>query len=49
MYAHDECIYWGFGEAGLEWLAKIAGFKQVQSLQTVTVDGHPWIIGRLLG
>ena len=25
------------------------GFKEVQSLQTVTVDGHPWIIGRLLG
>jgi tRNA (mo5U34)-methyltransferase len=48
VYAHDEFVYWGFGRAGLERLARIAGFDRVESLQTVTVDEHPRIIGRLL-
>lgn len=48
LYEHDEFVYWGFAEPGLERLARIAGFAKVQSLQTVTVDGHPRIIGRVL-
>ena len=48
VYERDEFVYWGFGEPGVERLARIAGFARVESLQTVTVDGHPRIIGRLL-
>ena len=45
VYEHDEFVYWGFGQAALERLARIAGFGAVQSLRTVMVDGHPRIIG----
>ncbi|MGH2887237.1 MAG: class I SAM-dependent methyltransferase [Solirubrobacteraceae bacterium] len=48
VYERDEFVYWGFGEPGLERLARIAGFAKVASVQTVTVDGHPRIIGRML-
>ena len=48
VYAGDKFMYWGFGEAGLERLARIAGFAKVESLQTVTVDGHPRVIGGLI-
>ena len=47
VYERDEFVYWGFGEPGLERLARIAGFQSVEQLETVTVDGHPRIIGRL--
>lgn len=49
VYAGDEFVYWGFGEAGLERLARIAGFAAVERVQTVSVDGHPRIMGRLQG
>lgn len=49
VYAGDEFVYWGFGEAGLDRLARIAGFAAVEGLETVTVDGHPRIMGRLRG
>jgi tRNA (mo5U34)-methyltransferase len=48
VYARDEFVYWGFGTAGLERLALIAGFSRVESLVDVEVDGHPRIIGRLV-
>ena len=48
VYTRDEFVYWGFGEIGLERVARIAGFASVESLQTVTVDDHPRIIGRLI-
>lgn len=47
VYERDEFVYWGFGEPGLERLTRIAGFATVESLQTVTVDGHPRITGML--
>jgi tRNA (mo5U34)-methyltransferase len=47
VYERDEFVYWGFGEPGLERLARIAGFATVEQLHTVTVDGHPRIIGRV--
>ena len=49
VYAGDEFVYWGFGEAGLDRLARIAGFAAAEGLETVTVDGHPRIMGRLRG
>ncbi|HEY3946727.1 MAG TPA: DUF1698 domain-containing protein [Solirubrobacteraceae bacterium] len=48
VYAGDEFVYWGFGDAGLQRLARIAGFSRVESLVNVEVDGHPRIIGRLV-
>jgi tRNA (mo5U34)-methyltransferase len=48
VYARDEFVYWGFGQAGLERLAHIAGFSRAESLVDVEVDGHPRIIGRLI-
>jgi len=48
VYARDEFVYWGFGHAGLERLARIAGFSRVEPLIDVEVDGHPRIIGRLI-
>jgi hypothetical protein len=48
VYAGDEFVYWGFGVVGLERLARIAGFSEVLGLQSVEVDGHPRIIGRLV-
>jgi tRNA (mo5U34)-methyltransferase len=47
VYERDEFVYWGFGQAALQRLARIAGFKHPERLQTVAVDGHPRIIGRL--
>jgi tRNA (mo5U34)-methyltransferase len=48
IYPCDEFVYWGFGDTGLERLARIAGFSRVESLVDVEVDGHPRIIGRLV-
>jgi SAM-dependent methyltransferase len=49
VYAGDEFVYWGFGEAGLERVARIAGFAAVEGVRTVSVEGHPRIMGRLRG
>ena len=48
VYARDEFVYWGFGDAGLQRLAQIAGFSRVGSFINVEIDGHPRIIGRLV-
>jgi tRNA (mo5U34)-methyltransferase len=48
VYAHDEFVYWGFGDTGLERFARIAGFSRAESLVDVEVDGHPRIMGRLI-
>ena len=48
VYARDEFVYWGFGDAGPQRIARIPGFSRVESLVDVEVDGHPRIIGRLV-
>jgi tRNA (mo5U34)-methyltransferase len=48
VYARAEFVYWRFGDAGLQRIARIAGFSRVESLVDVEVDGHPRIIGRLV-
>ena len=48
VYARDEFVYWAFGDAGLERLARIAGFSEVGPFHCVQVAGHPRIIGRLV-
>jgi tRNA (mo5U34)-methyltransferase len=47
VYERDEFVYWGFGHAALERLARIAGFASSEQLEIVNVDGHPRIIGQL--
>ncbi|MGN6169420.1 MAG: class I SAM-dependent methyltransferase [Solirubrobacteraceae bacterium] len=49
VYAGDEFVYWGFGAGGLERLARIAGFAAVEGLETIIVEGHPRVMGRLRG
>ena len=48
VYARDEFVYWGFGDAGLQRTARIPGFSRAESLVDVEVDGDPRIIGRLV-
>jgi tRNA (mo5U34)-methyltransferase len=48
VYARDEFVYWGFAHAGLERLARLAGFSRADGFIEVQVDGHPRIMGRLL-
>jgi hypothetical protein len=48
VYAGDEFVYWAFGDAGIERLARIAGFSEVGSFHCVQVAGRPRIIGRLV-
>ena len=48
IYARDDFVYWGFGDTGLERIARIAGFSRAESFINVEVDGHPRILGRLV-
>jgi hypothetical protein len=48
VHARDDFVYRGFADAGLERLARIAGFSRARSLINVEVDSHPRIIGRLV-
>ena len=48
VYARDDFVYWAFGDAGLQRLARIAGFSHVDSLINVEVDGHPRLMARLV-
>jgi tRNA (mo5U34)-methyltransferase len=48
VYARDDFVYWGFNDKGLERLARIAGFSRAEQLDSVDVDQHPRLIGRLV-
>ena len=48
VYARDDFVYWGFADAGLQRLARIAGFSHAESLVDVEVDGHPRLMARLV-
>lgn len=48
VYARDEFVYRGFGDADLQRIARIPGFSRVESLVNVEVDGHPRIVGQLV-
>lgn len=48
VYPRDDFVYWGFGEAGITSLARLAGFDRVEVLNEVEIDGHPRIVGRLI-
>ena len=48
VYARDDFVFWAFGDAGLQRLARFAGFSRVESLVDVEVDGHPRLMARLV-
>jgi SAM-dependent methyltransferase len=49
VYEGDDFVYWGFSAAALRRLARIAGFARFEAYDTLTIDGHPRVIGALEG
>jgi tRNA (mo5U34)-methyltransferase len=47
VYAHDDFVYWGFTPAGLEAMARHAGFEGFERTNAAVIDGHPRVIGTL--
>jgi tRNA (mo5U34)-methyltransferase len=47
VYPGDDYVYWGFAAAGLERLAKQAGFESVEVIDRPVVDGHPRILASM--
>ena len=47
VYAHDDFVYWGFTPAGLDAMARHAGFEGFELIDAPMIDGHPRVIGAL--
>ncbi len=47
VYAHDDFVYWGFTPAGLDAMARHAGFEGFELSDSPLIDGHPRVIGAL--
>ena len=47
VYAHDDFVYWGFTPAGLDAMARRAGFEGFELIDVPVIDGHPRVLGRL--
>jgi tRNA (mo5U34)-methyltransferase len=47
VYARDDYVYWGFTPAGLDAMARHAGFEGFELIDAPVVDGHPRVIGEL--
>ena len=47
VYARDDFVYWGFTPAGLDAMARDAGFEAFEVIDAPLIDGHPRIIGTL--
>jgi tRNA (mo5U34)-methyltransferase len=47
VYAHDDFVYWGFTPAGLDAMARHAGFEGFELFDSPVIDGHPRVIGAL--
>jgi tRNA (mo5U34)-methyltransferase len=47
VYPDDEYVFWGFTAAGLDLMAKEAGYAGFETFDTPVIDGHPRVIGRL--
>ncbi len=48
VYARDDFVYWGFTPAGLDAMARHAGFEAFELIDTPVIDGHPRVLGALL-
>lgn len=49
VYARDDFVYWGFTSAGLDRLARHAGYEGFELFDAPVIDGHPRLIGTLHG
>ncbi|MBA2239639.1 MAG: methyltransferase domain-containing protein [Solirubrobacterales bacterium] len=47
VYARDDFVYWGFTPAGLDAMARHAGFEGFGLLDAPMIDGHRRVIGEL--
>ena len=47
VYARDDFVYWGFTPAGLDAMARHAGFEGFELIDAPVIDGHPRVIGAL--
>jgi tRNA (mo5U34)-methyltransferase len=47
VYAHDDFVYWGFTPAGLDAMARRAGFEGFELIDAPVIDGHPRVLGGL--
>lgn len=47
VYQRDDFVYWGFPEQGLRRVARLAGFNDIDIIDTPHIDGHPRIVARL--
>jgi hypothetical protein len=47
VYAHDDFVYWGFTAAGLDAIARHAGFSGFELIDTPVIDSHPRVLGAL--
>ncbi len=47
VYAHDDFVYWGFTPAGLDGMARHAGFEGFELIDAPVIDGHRRVIGAL--
>lgn len=48
VYARDDFVYWGFTPAGLDAMARHAGFEGFELIDTPVIDSHPRVLGALL-
>ena len=47
VYARDDFVYWGFTPAGLDAMARHAGFEGFELIDAPVIDGHPRVLGGL--
>ena len=47
VYARDDFVYWGFTPAGLDAMARQAGFECFELIDAPVIDGHPRVLGAL--
>ena len=47
VYAHDDFVYWGFTPAGLDAMARHAGFEGFDLIDAPVIDSHPRVLGAL--
>jgi hypothetical protein len=47
VYPHDDFVYWGFVPAGLDAMARHAGFEGFELIDAPVIDGHRRVIGAL--
>jgi tRNA (mo5U34)-methyltransferase len=47
VYARDDFVYWSFTAAGLDAMARHAGFEGFDLIDAPVIDGHPRVLGAL--